>query len=176
MKKLKLDELNRLSADEFKSSEKTGIILLLDNVRSLHNVGSAFRTADAFRVEKIYLCGITGTPPNREINKTALGATESVEWEHRESSLELVRELKRAGYRIICLEQTSDSVKLNDFVPEKSQKYCLVFGNEVFGVGDEIVQESDLRLEIPQFGTKHSFNVSVSIGIVLWDFFVKTNP
>lgn len=173
MKKLKLDELNRITVDQFKDARKPPICILLDNIRSLHNVGSAFRTADAFRAEKIYLTGITGTPPHREIQKTALGATESVSWEYSEHPAEAVQNLKKAGYRIIIIEQTTESIPLQRFQPEKGNKYCLVFGNEINGVSDEVVDLADLALEIPQSGTKHSLNVSVCIGIVLWDMFRK---
>lgn len=173
MRKLKNEELERLSVEEFKEKEKQPIVIVLDNIRSMNNVGSTFRTADAFLVEKVYLCGITAKPPHREINKTALGATESVSWEHREKTEEIVDELKEAGYRIICIEQVEDSLPLQDFMPYKDTKYCLVFGNEVFGVDDEVVKKADTHLEIPQFGTKHSLNISVSIGIVMWDFFKK---
>lgn len=174
MKKLTMDELNRKSLEEFRAAQKNEVIIVLDNVRSLHNVGSAFRTADAFLVKKIFLCGITGTPPNREINKTALGATESVEWEYSENALSAILKLKEDGWKIICLEQTDQSVLLQNFIPDKREKYCLVFGNEVFGVDEKIIGESDTILEIPQFGTKHSLNISVSVGIVLWDYFMKT--
>ena len=168
-----MEELNRLEPEEFKSAEKRPVILLLDNVRSLHNVGSAFRTADAFRVKKILLCGITGTPPNREIHKTALGATESVGWEYHQNSAEAAGALKKEGWKLIVLEQTSGSIPLQKFMPEKNEKYCFVFGNEVAGVEDEIIKLADTTLEIPQFGTKHSLNISVSIGIVMWDYFIK---
>ncbi|HEY8402475.1 MAG TPA: RNA methyltransferase [Cytophagaceae bacterium] len=174
MAKLKLEELNRISVEEFKNKEKNPVILVLDNVRSLNNVGSAFRTADAFLVQKIYLCGITGTPPNKEIHKTALGATESVDWEYVSSTVELVRKLKSEGWKIISLEQTDNSVMLQDFEFQKQDKLCFIFGNEVFGVDDEVINESHLTLEIPQFGTKHSLNISVSIGMVIWDYFSKT--
>ena len=169
-----MEELNRLEPEEFKKAEKNPVIILLDNVRSLHNVGSAFRTADAFRVEKILLCGITGTPPNREIHKTALGATESVSWEYHQNSLEVARVLKEDGWKLIVLEQTSGSIYLQKFIPEKNDKYCFIFGNEVAGVEDEIIHLADTVVEIPQFGTKHSLNISVSIGIVLWDYFIKS--
>lgn len=174
MKKLKLEELNRPSLEEYKELPKAEVVVVLDNIRSLNNVGSAFRTGDAFLTKKIWLCGITGTPPNREIQKTALGATDSVEWEYAQNTVEVVKKLKEEGYKIVCLEQTSESVLLQDFQPLESEKYCFVFGNEVFGVEDAVIAETDICLEIPQFGTKHSLNVSVTIGIVLWDFFVKT--
>ena len=173
MKKLKLEELGRITIDQFKSSEKLPVCVLLDNVRSLHNVGSAFRTCDAFRFEKIYLTGITGTPPHREIEKTALGATQSVAWEHSESTEVIVKKLKEDGYHIIIIEQTSASIQLQQFIPETGQKYCLVFGNEVNGVSEEAIQFGDLAIEIPQYGTKHSLNISVCLGIVTWEFFKK---
>ncbi|MBL0741849.1 RNA methyltransferase [Chryseolinea lacunae] len=173
MKKLSLDELGRISVDEFKASQKIGVCLVLDNLRSLHNVGSSFRTADAFRIEKIYLTGITGTPPHREIQKTALGATESVAWEHVEHTADAVQALKQQGYTIVVVEQTSASVPLHTFQPDKTAKYALVFGNEVNGVSDEAVALADLALEIPQEGTKHSLNVSVCLGIVVWELFKK---
>lgn len=171
MKKLKLEELGRISVDEFKGAEKIPVCILLDNVRSLHNVGSAFRTADSFRIEKIYLTGITGTPPHRDIHKTALGATESVAWEYAEHPAEAVQKLKSDGYKIVIVEQTTDSIPLNTFSSEPNQKYCLVFGNEVNGVSDEVIALGDLALEIPQIGTKHSLNISVCLGIVVWELF-----
>jgi 23S rRNA (guanosine2251-2'-O)-methyltransferase len=174
MKKLKLDELNRPGLEEYKKLEKKNVVLLLDNVRSLHNVGSAFRTADALLAQKIWLCGITGTPPNRELHKTALGAEESVEWQYAESPVPVILKLKEEGYTIVCLEQTDGSVMLQDFVPDKETKYCFIFGNEVFGIDEKVIEMTDICLEIPQFGTKHSLNVSVSVGMVLWDYFVKT--
>jgi len=146
MRKLKNEELDRLSVEEFKARKKQPIVIILDNIRSMNNVGAAFRTADAFLVEKMYLCGITATPPHREINKTALGATESVSWEHRESTEALIEELREAGYRIVCVEQADESVPLQDFLPYKDSKYCLVFGNEVFGVADEVVEKADTCL------------------------------
>ncbi len=173
MKKLKLEELGRISIDEFKEASKLPVCILLDNVRSLHNVGAAFRTADAFRIEKIYLTGITGTPPHREIHKTALGATESVAWEYAESPAKAVQELKGKGYKIIVVEQTTESRSLLQFQPEAGTKYCLVFGNEVNGVREDVIDQADLALEIPQIGTKHSLNISVCLGIVVWEFFRK---
>jgi len=173
MKKLKLEELGRISVSEFKDAEKSPVCIVLDNVRSLHNVGSAFRTADAFRIEKIYLTGITGTPPHREIQKSALGATESVAWEYVESPGGVVQKLKAEGYKIIVIEQTTESKSLNDFTPHSGAKYCIVFGNEVNGVSDDVVAEADTAIEIPQIGTKHSLNVSVCLGIVCWEFFKK---
>ena len=173
MQKLSLDELNRINVDEFKRAKKLPVCIVLDNVRSLHNVGSAFRTADAFRIEKIWLCGITGTPPHREIHKAALGATESVDWEHRSDVLSLIKELKKVGYRIIAAEQTDTSIYLDEYTPALNQKTAIVFGNEVNGVSDEVLPFLDECLEIPQLGTKHSLNVSVSMGIVAWEFFKK---
>jgi len=173
MKKLKLEELGRISIDHFRESEKIPVCILLDNIRSLHNVGSAFRTADAFRVEKIYLTGITGTPPHREIQKTALGATESVEWEYVENVKTALSDLKGKGYKIVIVEQTTHSIPLQTFCGEPNTKYCLVFGNEVNGVSEEAIEWGDLALEIPQLGTKHSLNISVCLGIVLWDVFRK---
>ena len=173
MKKLSLNDLGRISIHEFKEAEKIPVCLVLDNIRSLHNVGAAFRTADAFRVEKIFLCGITGTPPHREIQKTALGATESVSWEYIENPLEAVRLLRDQGFTIVIVEQTTKSVQLNSFPVCSSTRYCLVFGNEVNGVSESVVNEADTALEIPQLGTKHSLNVSVCLGIVVWEFFRK---
>jgi tRNA G18 (ribose-2'-O)-methylase SpoU len=176
MRKLKNEELERLSLEEFKERKKIPITIILDNVRSLHNVGSAFRTSDAFLIHKIYLCGITGTPPHREINKTALGATDSVDWEHKEDTITLIHELKAKGHTIIAIEQAEGSILLPDFFPEKDSKYVLIFGNEVFGVDERAVEASDICIEIPQYGTKHSLNISVSIGIVIWDIVNKWNP
>ncbi len=175
MRKLKLEELGRISPEEFKIKHKSPVILMLDNVRSLHNVGSAFRTADSFLIEKIFLCGITGTPPNRELHKTALGAEETVVWEYAENTAEAVKKLKAEGWKIVSLEQADRSTLLQNFNPRKTDKYCFVFGNEVFGVEDEVIALSDSCLEIPQFGTKHSLNVSVAIGVLMWDYFVKTH-
>lgn len=171
MKKLQLDELNRLSVDQFKGAAKIPVCLVLDNIRSLHNVGSAFRTADAFRIEKIYLTGITGTPPHREIEKTALGATSSVDWAYVEKPEEAVRALKESGYQMVVVEQTTASVPLNTFRVAPDQKYALVFGNEVKGVSEEVIALADWALEVPQVGTKHSLNISVCLGIVLWEVF-----
>lgn len=172
-KKLSMEELNRLSPEEFKNTKKTPLVIVLDNVRSLNNVGSAFRTADAFRIEKILLCGITGTPPHREINKTALGATESVEWQYEESTIEALKTLKREGYETVALEQVTHSTPLHEFQPNPHRKYALIFGNEVFGVDEEVILDCDHVVEIPQIGTKHSLNISVTIGISLWDFVHK---
>ncbi len=173
MAKLKLEELNRVSVEEFKVQDKLPVIVVLDEVRSMHNVGSIFRTSDGFAVEAIYLCGITGQPPHREIEKTALGATQSVDWSYFTKTLDAVAELKRKGYQIIAIEQASESVQLHEFQPESGQKYALIFGNEVNGVNEEVMKAMDTCIEIPQFGTKHSFNVVVSAGIVLWDFYAK---
>jgi tRNA G18 (ribose-2'-O)-methylase SpoU len=173
MRKLENSELDRKSVDEFKKSEKTPLILVLDDIRSLHNIGSVFRTADAFLVEKIILCGITATPPNKEIHKTALGATETVAWEHHENVLEVIENLKKENILTMAIEQVESSVFLQDFQVEKNQKYALVFGNEVFGVAQEAVAICDGCIEIPQLGTKHSLNIAVSAGIVVWDLFKK---
>lgn len=163
-----MEELGRLSVQEFKGSEKLPLVVVLDNVRSLHNVGSAFRTCDAFRISKLYLTGITGTPPHREIHKSALGATESVPWEYAEHTSELVKQLKDKGFEILAIEQTTNSVPLQNFTADPSKKYCLVFGNEVEGVSNEAIALANVSLEIPQSGTKHSLNISVCTGIVLW--------
>ncbi len=173
MRKLRNSELGRISVNEFKEANKTPIIVVLDNIRSLNNVGSVFRTSDAFLIEKIYLCGITATPPNKEIHKTALGATDSVAWEHVENTLELVEKLKVEGVKVLSIEQAENSTMLNDFTVEKDQKYAVVFGNEVKGVQQEVVSVSNHCIEIPQLGTKHSLNISVSCGVVLWDLFCK---
>ena len=167
-------ELGRISVDQFKDAEKAPFVLVLDNVRSQHNIGSAFRTCDAFRLEKICLCGITATPPTPEIHKAALGAEFSVDWEHFDTAVEAVRKLRESGYVIVSVEQAEGSTMLQDFIPAPDKRYALVFGNEVKGVAQEVVDASDLCLEIPQFGTKHSLNVSVSIGVVLWNLIVKT--
>lgn len=169
-----MSELDRVSHEEFKELPKRPVVLVLDNLRSLHNVGSAFRTADAFCLEKIYLCGVTGTPPHREIHKTALGATDTVAWEYASSTEELIKKLKSEGYTICSLEQVEGSTMLNTFTPEANKKYAFVFGNEVNGVLEEVIALSDYCLEIPQFGTKHSLNVSVTVGMVVWHYFLKT--
>jgi tRNA G18 (ribose-2'-O)-methylase SpoU len=173
MKKLKNEELKRISVETFKTTEKMPICIMLDNIRSMNNVGSAFRTSDAFLIEKIYLGGITATPPHREINKTALGATESVDWEHIADLKSKVIQLQQDGYKVYAIEQVDKSVMLDDFKPSKDDKYCLIFGNEVFGVTDELVDIVDGCIEIPQYGTKHSLNISVSMGIVIWDVVSK---
>ena len=175
MRKLKNEELDRLDVDAFKTADKTPLTLILDNIRSLNNIGSVFRTADAFLIEKIYLCGITATPPHKDIRKTALGATESVSWEYRKDTLELVGELRAQGYQMVSVEQAEGSKLLHQFPVEKGVKYALVFGNEVKGVSQEVVSASDHVLEIPQYGTKHSLNISVSAGIVIWDLWAKLN-
>ena len=169
MRKLKITELNRLSTKEFKTSEKHNVVVVLDNVRSLNNVGSVFRTADAFKLESVILCGITATPPHNEIHKTALGAEDSMEWKYFEKTEDAVAQLKLEGYTIVAVEQVDKSILLTDFKPEKKKKYALIFGNEVKGVQQKVIDLCDLSLEIPQFGTKHSLNVSVSAGIVLWE-------
>lgn len=171
MRKTPNAELNRLSVDGFKQAAKTPLVLVLDNVRSLSNIGSIFRTADAFLLEGIYLCGITPTPPRKEIRKTALGATKSVDWQHFQETATVIQQLKDNDYQIIAIEQADESVSLENFVVEKGKKYALVFGHEVNGVSQQVVNLSDTCLEIPQFGTKHSLNVSVSVGVVVWDFF-----
>ena len=170
MRKLEMEELNRLTVEDFKETEKKPFVLLLDDVRSMNNVGSIFRTADAFLVEKIYLCGITGTPPHREIEKTALGATESVAWEYCQNIIAKIEEIREQNYKIIAVEQVENATQLTDFQVVMNQKYAFVFGNEVFGVNEEIVKNADICLEIPQFGTKHSLNIAVSVGIICWDF------
>lgn len=161
-------ELGRVSAEEYRQLPQSGIVLVLDNIRSAHNVGSAFRTADSFKIDKVWLCGICATPPSAEIHKSALGAEDSVEWEHTGKTMDAINALKTEGYTIISAEQTVNSVMLDKFTPERGRKYAIVFGNEVAGVDQEVVDSSDLVLEIPQFGTKHSLNVSVSMGVVLW--------
>ena len=166
-KKLKLSELNRVSVDEFKEQKKFPIIVILDNIRSLNNVGTFFRTSDAFNIESIYLCGITATPPHREIQKTALGATESVDWYYNENTLEVVDVLQQKGVKVYAVEQTEQAISLNDFTYDGSQ-IALVFGNEVKGVEQKVIDVCNGSLEIPQFGTKHSLNVSVSYGVVAW--------
>lgn len=169
-KKLKLWELDRVSEEEFKAQEKFPIIVILNDIRSLNNIGSFFRTADAFNVEKIYLCGITANPPHRDIQKTALGATETVEWEFRRSIIDLVHELKEQGISVCSIEQTEKTTLLQDVPTLKANKFALVFGNEVNGVDQDVVDASNHIIEIPQFGTKHSLNVSVCAGVVLWEF------
>ena len=173
MKKLSLEELNRISVDEFKQTDKIPVVVVLDNIRSLNNIGSVFRTSDAFLIQKIYLCGITATPPHKDIHKTALGATDSVDWEYFEDTLQLVEKLKDDDYIIASIEQVEESVMLNEFTPKPNEKYAIILGNEVKGVRQDVVDNSDLCIEIPQFGTKHSLNISIATGVVLWDFFNK---
>ena len=173
MRKLENSELDRLTVDGFKSANKSPIIVVLDNIRSLNNIGSIFRTSDAFRIQKIYLCGISAIPPHKDIKKTALGSTESVDWEYAENTLALVKKLQSNDIQVLSIEQAEKATMLNEFKPKKKQTYALVFGNEVKGVSQEVVSQSDQVIEIPQFGTKHSLNISVSCGIVLWDVFSK---
>lgn len=163
-------ELGRVSAEEYKALPSSGLVVVLDNIRSAHNVGSAFRSSDSFRIDKLYLCGISAVPPSAELHKTALGAEDSVAWEHFTTTLEAVEELRKEGYKIVSLEQTVKSVSLKDFRPEKGVRYALVAGNEVAGVDQAVVDASDFSLEIPQYGTKHSLNVSVALGVALWHF------
>lgn len=173
MRKLANSELERKSVEDFKQADKTPLILILDDIRSLHNIGSVFRTADAFLIEKIYLCGITAVPPHKEIHKTALGATETVAWEYNKEVTDVIASLKNEGVNVWAVEQVEDSVMLQDFIPD-SGKYALVFGNEVKGVSQEAIKLCDGTIEIPQLGTKHSLNISVSAGIVVWDIFQKS--
>lgn len=173
MRKLANEELNRISKAEFKQAQKTPIIVVLDDVRSLHNIGSVFRTCDAFLIEKIYLCGITAKPPHKEIRKTALGATETVAWEYKKNVLDVIYQLKQNNVQVFAIEQTENAVMLNDFKVENNKKYALIFGNEVKGVSQEAINVSDGVIEIPQLGSKHSLNISVSAGIVIWDLFQK---
>lgn len=173
MRKLKNSELNRLSVNAFKEAKKTPIIIILDNIRSLNNIGSVFRTSDAFLIEKIYLCGITATPPHKDIHKTALGSTDTVDWEYVKNTIDLVEKLKSDNIKICSIEQAENATMLNDFNVETNLKYALVFGNEVKGVSQDVVSASDRIIEIPQFGTKHSLNISVSCGVVIWDVFSK---
>ncbi|OUR92598.1 RNA methyltransferase [Flavobacteriales bacterium 34_180_T64] len=173
MRKLKNSELDRLSVEDFKSTQKTSIIIVLDNIRSLNNIGSVFRTCDAFLIEKIYLCGITATPPHKDIHKTALGSTETVAWKYTENTLELIEFLQSQNVKVISIEQADHATMLNDFTPVANTTYALVFGNEVKGVQQAVVSASDMVIEIPQFGTKHSLNISVSCGVIVWDLFSK---
>ncbi len=175
MRKLKNKELNRLSVDEYKNTDKTPVIVVLDNIRSCNNIGSVFRTSDALLIEKIYLCGITATPPNNEIRKTALDAEKSVDWEYFENTEDVVEKLQKEGCKVYAIEQVENSISLPDYKPASDEKPALVFGNEVKGVKQTVVDLCDGSIEIPQFGTKHSFNISVSAGIVLWDIFQKVN-
>lgn len=175
MRKLRINELNRLSEEEFKKIAKTPLAVVLDNIRSCNNIGSVFRTSDALLIEKIYLCGITATPPNKEIHKTALDAERSVAWEYSEKTEDAVKKLKENGYKIFAIEQVENSISLPVFKPKPGEKIALIFGNEVKGVQQKVVNLCDGAVEIPQYGTKHSFNVSVSAGIILWDVFQKMN-
>ncbi|MCD4681509.1 MAG: RNA methyltransferase [Bacteroidales bacterium] len=175
MRKLKNVELNRISIEEFKESKKTPVVIVLDNIRSQNNTGSVFRTADAFLLEAIFLCGITATPPHREIHKTALGATDSVEWKYFDETSEAVKLLKEQNFKIFAVEQALESISLNDFYPSVNDKIALIFGNEVKGIEDKVMNMVDACIEIPQFGTKHSLNISISAGIVIWEVFRKIN-
>lgn len=172
-KKLKLEELNRITVSDFKKADKTPIIVVLDNIRSFNNVGSVFRTSDAFRIEKIYLCGITPQPPHREIQKTALGATDSVDWEYVEDTTELVFQLNESGYETYAVEQAENRIYLNEFSPSSQKKTAIILGNEVEGVQQEVIQACTGVIEVPQIGTKHSLNISVCTGVVLWDIYAK---
>ncbi|NQU53484.1 MAG: RNA methyltransferase [Bacteroidetes bacterium] len=176
MRKLRNSELNRISVDEYKQTDKTLLTVVLDNIRSCNNIGSVFRTSDALLIEKIYLCGITATPPNKDIHKTALDAEKSVSWEYQENTEDAVAKLQKEGYKVYAIEQVENSILLPDFKPAKNEKIAIVFGNEVKGVKQSVVNICDGSIEIPQFGTKHSFNISVSAGIVLWDLFQKLQP
>ncbi len=173
MKKLKNEELGRISVNEFREAVKTPVIIVLDNVRSLNNVGSVFRTADAFLIEAVYLCGITGTPPNKEIQKTALGATDSIAWKHFKKTTDAIEELKKKNYLVYSIEQADSAIMLNNFMPSRNQKIAIIFGNEVKGVEQEVIDMSTDVIEIPQLGTKHSLNIAVSVGIVMWDLYLK---
>ncbi len=175
MRKLKNSELDRLSVDDFKLVKKTPIIIVLDNIRSLNNIGSVFRTSDAFLIKKIYLCGITAKPPHKDIHKTALGSTDTVDWEYIENTMDLVKTLQAEKIKVCAIEQAENATMLNNFKPEADTTYALVFGNEVKGVDQNVVSASDTVIEIPQFGTKHSLNISVSCGVVVWDVFSKLN-
>ncbi len=175
MRKLKNSELKRLSVNEFKNAPKSRLIVILDDVRSLNNIGSVFRTCDAFLIEKIYLCGITAKPPHKDIQKTALGSTDSLSWDYVKNIMVLIERLKTENVKIVSIEQADNARMLHDFMPEKENTYAIVFGNEVKGVQQEVVSASDVVVEIPQFGTKHSLNISVSAGVVIWDLFCKLN-
>ena len=168
-------ELGRVSVEEYKELPETGIVVVLDNIRSAHNVGSAFRTSDSFKIDKVWLCGVCAVPPSAEIHKSALGAEDSVAWEYASDTMDAVTRLKEEGYTVVCAEQTVGSVMLDGFRPEKGRRYAVVFGNEVAGVRQDVIDASDMCLEIPQFGTKHSLNVLVSIGVILWHFRLYLN-
>lgn len=173
MKKIANADLDRLSVEEFKQTEKLPLIIILDDIRSLNNIGSVFRTADAFKIKKIYICGITAQPPHREIQKTALGATESVEWEYRKDVLTLIKELQAENTEVYALEQVENSISLEEFKPNKTKNTAIILGNEVMGVAQNAVNLCNGYIEIPQFGTKHSLNISVSAGVLMWDLLVK---
>ncbi|WP_435134883.1 RNA methyltransferase [Formosa sp. A9] len=173
MRKLKNSELDRLSVADFKDTKKTPIIIVLDNIRSLNNIGSVFRTSDAFLIQKIYLCGITATPPHKDIHKTALGSTDTVDWEYAKNTLDVVANLKTQDIKIVSIEQAENATMLNNFSPKPDTTYALIFGNEVKGVAQDVVNNSDYVVEIPQYGTKHSLNIAVSCGVVVWDIFSK---
>jgi tRNA G18 (ribose-2'-O)-methylase SpoU len=175
MRKLKNEELNRISTEEFRKIAKLPLVIVLDNIRSMHNIGSVFRTSDAFLVESVYLCGITAVPPNKEIHKTALGSTESVKWKYFNKTTSALNDLKSLGYIILGIEQTNESIRLQDFFFKKEEKYAVVFGHEVRGVEQEVIDTCDYTLEVPQYGTKHSLNISVCAGIVIWEIFKKVN-
>ena len=174
MKKTRVEDLKRIEVSQFKKKKKREVIIILDNLRSLNNIGSCFRTSDAFLIKKIYLVGITGSPPNTDIDRTALGATESVDWEYVSCISNIEKKLKDRGWKIALVEQTDQSIDLKNFNPKKEEKIAFVFGNEVFGVSEESLKCADIAIEIPQFGTKHSFNITISLGIILWDHYVKT--
>jgi 23S rRNA (guanosine2251-2'-O)-methyltransferase len=173
MRKLANEELNRIDIETFKETTKTPLVVVLDNVRSCNNIGSVFRTGDAMLIESVYLCGFTATPPNKEIHKTALDAEKAVDWKYFENTIDAVNHLRKEGYKVFAVEQVENSIKLNEAQPKEGEKWALIFGNEVKGVDQEVVDLCDGAIEIPQFGTKHSFNISVSCGIVLWDLFAK---
>ncbi len=175
-RKLKSEELSRIDNHNFKKSKKFEVIVILDNIRSGNNVGSVFRTSDAFRLEAIYLCGITAQPPQRDIQKTALGATETVSWEYFNNTLDAITAAREKGYTVMSIEQTKNALMLDQFIPDEEKKYAIVLGNEVRGVQQQVIDQCDGSIEIPQFGTKHSFNISVSAGIILWDLYLKINP
>ncbi len=178
MRKLKITELNRISVEEFKAADKTPLIVILDNIRSLNNIGSVFRTSDAFLVKTVYLCGITATPPHKDIHKTALGSTDSVSWEYAPNTLELVKSLRSEGVTVLGIEQTESSIPLQQFKTETDKIYAVIFGHEVKGIDQQVLNHCDAAIEIPQFGTKHSLNIAVSAGIVIWDIFrkIRLNP
>lgn len=173
MRKLATSELNRPGLQDFKNVPRMPVTIVLDNVRSAYNVGSVFRTCDAFAAEQIFLCGITATPPNRDVMKTALGSTESIQWKYFPLGEEASKQLKSEGYEIVLIEQTDESISLEKFLPQTNKKYALVFGNEVEGISEQLLSLANAAIEIPQFGTKHSLNLSISAGIVLWDFYLK---